>query len=104
VVADLFGRHQTARMPCLVAFLALLAPRVTSVVLWLFTSFFDGALARAGTLIILLGVIFLPFTTLAYAWAINARGSVDGIFIVIMILAVIADLSAFEGGRRRRSA
>jgi hypothetical protein len=88
-------------MPCLVAFLALLAPRVTSVVLWVFTDFFSRAF-HDKVLLLILGIVLMPFTTLAYAWAINAHGAVDGIFVVVMILAVIADLSALSTSRRRR--
>ena len=88
-------------MPCLVVFLAVLAPRVTAVLLWLFTTFFERAFAGRG-IMLLLGVIFLPFTTLAYAWVINANGSVEGMWLVLMIVAVILDISALEGGRRHR--
>jgi hypothetical protein len=88
-------------MPCLVVLLAALAPRVVSVVLWLFTNFFDRAFAGR-QILLLVGVILLPFTTLAYAWAINTNGSIDGMWIVILIIAVLIDISAFEGGRRHR--
>lgn len=88
-------------MPCLVVFLAVLAPRVTSVLLWLFTTYFERAFA--GRMILLLvGVIFLPFTTLAYAWVVNSGNSVEGMWLVLMIVAVILDIGAFEGGRRHR--
>jgi hypothetical protein len=88
-------------MPCLVVLLAVLAPRVTAVVLWLFTTFFERAFVGRGILL-LLGVIFLPFTTLAYAWIVNANGAVEGTWLVLMIVAVILDLSSLEGGRRHR--
>jgi hypothetical protein len=88
-------------VPCLVVFLAVLAPRVTSLLLWLFTTFFERAFAGRGILL-LLGVIFLPFTTLAYAYVINSNGAVEGMWLVLMIVAVIIDISAFEGGRRHR--
>ncbi|HVG95136.1 MAG TPA: hypothetical protein VND21_11865 [Planctomycetota bacterium] len=89
-------------MPCLVALVAVLAPRVVSVVLWLFTTFFVKAYAN-NPLLMILGIVFLPFTTLAYAWMVNTEGGVRGTFsIVVMVIAVLADLSAFEGGRRSR--
>jgi hypothetical protein len=88
-------------VPCLVVFLAVLAPRVTAVLLWLFTGFFQPAFAGRGILL-LLGVIFLPFTTLAYAWVISAHGQVEGMWLVLMIVAVILDISSLEGGRRHR--
>ena len=89
-------------MPCLVVLLALVAPRVVSVVLWLFTTWFDRAFA-ANFLVLLLGVVLMPFTTLAYAWAVNAEGGVHSMFfVVVMIVAVLGDLSSLEGGRRYR--
>ncbi len=90
-------------MPCLVALFALLAPRVVSVVLWLFTNFFERAFGHS-FLLWVVGVIFLPFTTLAYAWAVNSAGGVRGGFVIVMIVAVLIDLSSWEGGRRRYSA
>jgi hypothetical protein len=89
-------------MPCLVVLLALIAPRVVSVVLWLFTTFFAKAYAN-NPLILLVGVIFVPFTTLAYAWRVNSEGGVQSAFsVVVMVLAVIGDLSSLAGGRRAR--
>jgi hypothetical protein len=89
-------------MPCLVVLLGILAPRVVSVVLWLFTTFFQRAFG-GNLLLLVLGVVLMPFTTLAYAWAVNTEGGVHStFFIVVMVLAVIGDLSSFEGGRRSR--
>ena len=57
-------------MPCLFLFLVLLFPRAVLLVLFFFTNY----LARAyhGLLLPLLGFIFLPLTTLAYAWIVNS--------------------------------
>ena len=91
-------------MPCLVFLLALVAPRVVSVVLWLFTTFFVRAYGP-NPLLLLLGIVLLPFTTLSYAFLVNTEGGVHSTFaIVLMILAVIGDLSALAGGRRYRRA
>jgi hypothetical protein len=51
------------------------------------------------------GFIFMPLTTLAYAWAINSHGSVAGIHLVVVVVAVLMDLGVVGGGaasRRRR--
>ena len=89
-------------MPCLILLLALVAPRVVSVLLWFFTTFFHAAFAGR-ELMLVLGVIFLPFTTLAYAWAYNSEGGVKStFFLVVMVLAVLGDLGALAGSRRRR--
>jgi hypothetical protein len=90
-------------MPCLVVLLAFFAPRVTSVLLWLFTGFFERAFGGQ-VLLLLLGIVLFPFTTLVYAWALNAQGGVSGFWLVLLIVAVIMDVSSWEGGRRTRRA
>ena len=68
--------------------------------------FFTHYLSRAyaGFLIPLLGFIFLPLTTIVYAWAIHSRGSVDGIHLVAVVLAVLIDLGPLGwGGSKRRA-
>jgi hypothetical protein len=88
-------------MPCLLAILALLAPRVVIVLLVIFSDY----LGRAYETVLwpLLGFFFMPLTTLAYAWAKNSAGSVEGLYLVIVVLAVLADLSAGGGaGTSRR--
>jgi hypothetical protein len=90
-------------MGCLLVLLALLTPRVVIVILAIFTRYLHTAYDTA--LWPILGFFFMPFTTLAYAWAQNAAGGVHGAFwVIVMIVAVLADLSAVkEGDRRRRS-
>jgi hypothetical protein len=89
-------------MPCLLALLALLAPRVVSVILWLFTDWFARPFA-GNFLLLVLGIVVLPFTTLAYAWAVNAEGGVHStFFLVVMVVAVLVDLSSLAGSRYRR--
>ena|SRR6187402_1393869 len=87
-------------MPCLVGCLALSVPRFVLFVLWLFTDYVTRAIQP--NIWIFLGFLFLPFTTLAYAWAKNANGSVDGIYLVIVIFAVLVDLGVVSFGRPRR--
>ena len=93
-------------MPCCLLLIAvLLGPRIAIVLLALFTAFFERAFD--GLLLPFLGFLFLPFTTLAYAWAINTSGEVTGVHLLILILAVMADVGVFGGGeahRRRRAA
>jgi len=46
----------------------------------------------------------MPLTTLAYAWAINSRGSVAGVHLVVVVVAALIDLGLVGGsaaGRRR---
>jgi len=87
-------------MRCLVALLALLAPRVTIILLVLLSDYIGSAYQTI--LWPVLGFIFAPFTTLAYAFAINANGSVTGLYLVLVIVAVLLDLGALGGGESAR--
>lgn len=82
-------------MPCLLALLAFFAPRVVIVLLVLFGDYIGRAYQT--TLWPLLGFIFMPYTTLAYAWAINSAGSVSGVYLFVVILAVLVDLGVIGG-------
>jgi hypothetical protein len=44
----------------------------------------------------------MPLTTLAYAWAINSRGSVEGIQLVVVVIAVLMDLGLIGGSAASR--
>ena len=83
------------RMPCLLVLLALLTPRLVLLLVWLFSDY----LSRAYHTVIwpLLGFIFLPLTTLAYAWAINTNGSVSGIYFMVVLAAALIDLGTIGG-------
>ena len=83
-------------MPCCLAILALAAPRVAIVLLVIFSDYLGEAYAT--TLWPLLGFFFLPTTTLAYAFAIHQAGSVTGIYLVLVVVAVLIDVGAFGGG------
>ena len=48
------------------------------------------------------GWLFLPWTTLAYAWAINSRGEVTGFQAIVVVVAVLVDLGVVGGGAARR--
>ena len=49
------------------------------------------------------GFLFMPLTTLAYAWAINSRRSVEGIQLVVVVIAVLIDLGLVGGSASGRS-
>ena len=96
---------QDAVMPCLVALLALFVPRLTIVLVVIFSDYIGNA--YSGWLWPLLGFFFAPLTVLAYAFAINSHGSVDGWYLVLVIVAALMDVSSLTGGgsaaRGRRS-
>lgn len=87
-------------MPCLLAALVLLFPRVAILVLYFFTNFFRGVYDTV--LIPLLGFLFMPVTLIAYTWLTKSNAPVDVIYIIVMIVAVIIDLGLVGGGYRSR--
>ena len=90
-------------MPCLIALLALLSPRLAIV----FMAIFSDMLSRAfdSWLLPLIGFFLLPWTTLAYAvmWDVGTR-DVNGFEWFIVVLAFLADLASYAGGRSYRTA
>jgi hypothetical protein len=89
-------------MPCLLLFVILLFPRVALVLLWFFTTYLQRAYHGA-VLIPLLGFLFLPLTTIVYAWEINSGMPLAGINLLWLLLAVIFDLGGIGGGAHRQS-
>ena len=90
-------------MPCLLALLMVAFPRVAIVLLYFFTNYFVRPFHSI--LILLLGFIFLPLTTIVYAWIVNAGEPISGIYLVAIIIAVLADVGLLSGSeyhRRRR--
>lgn len=86
-------------MPLLLAILALLAPRVAIVLLWLFTSWFDGLFTL--TLWPILGFLFLPTSLLWYTVVLHWFGGVWSLWAVVgLIIALIIDVSPAREHRR----
>jgi hypothetical protein len=87
-------------MGCLIALFGLITPRVVMVILWLFTNY----LSRAFDSFIwpLLGFIFLPTTTLAYAVAQNSFKGLKGVGLLIFVLGILIDFGLLGGGARSR--
>jgi len=79
-------------MGCLLALLVLFAPRAALTIMWIFTNLVDRAFS--GFILPLLGLIFLPYTTLFYvlAWAPGVGGGVSGWGWFFVGLGVLLDL------------
>ena len=84
---------------CFIGCLALMAPRFAIFVVWLFSDY----LGRAYETILwpLLGFFFMPVTTLAYAWAINTNATVTGLYLAVVVVAVLMDLGLIGGGANK---
>jgi hypothetical protein len=87
---------------CLLALLAAISPRLALVLVWIFTNLVDRAFE--GFLLPLLGLIFLPLTTLVYVLAYRPAVGVTGWGWFFVVLAVLFDLGSYGGGvfSRRR--
>ena len=86
-------------MPCLFAVLALLTPRLVLLVLWFFTTWFQGMFDNL--LWPILGFIFLPTSLLWYSAVMNWWGGEWGtVQIIGIVIAILIDLSPASGRRR----
>lgn len=88
-------------MPCLLLVLALSFPRVVLLLMWFFTHMLDRA--YSGILIPLIGFLFMPVTTIAYAWVVSTHRAIDGFNLIVIIIAVLIDLGSNGGGARYQS-
>ena len=88
------------RMCCVLVLLAFLGPRLVIFLLWLFTNY----LSRAFDTFLwpLLGFLFLPWTTIAFAIAQNELGGLSGLGLIVVALGFLADIGVIGGGARRR--
>jgi hypothetical protein len=87
-------------LPCLLLILFAAFPRIALAVLF----FFSNYLTRAyhGLIVPFLGFLFLPLTTLAYAWMVNTGMAVAGGNLIILIIAVVIDVGGLGGGEYHR--
>jgi hypothetical protein len=88
-------------MPCLFLILILAFPRVVLLLLFFLTDYLTRA--YHDLLIPLIGFIFVPLTTLAYAWMVNNHLPLEGVNLLILLLAVVLDLGGLGGGAYHRS-
>jgi len=86
-------------MCCPLLLLLIFGPRVVLALLFFLTSYISHA--YHGLLLPLLGFLFLPWTTLAYAWVVNNGHSIQGPYLILIIITVVVDLGAHGGGYRQ---
>lgn len=85
-------------MPCLLALVVLAFPRIVLILMWLFSTILDRA--YHGLIIPLIGFIFLPITTIVYAWMVTSGLPIAGFNLIILIIAVLLDVGSHSGGAR----
>jgi hypothetical protein len=85
-------------MPCLIVLIAFFFPRFVLVVLAVTTNYLSTAYQT--WLWPVLGFFFMPYTTLAYAWAQHvSAGRIGGLPLLGIIIAVLIDIGVVGGGR-----
>ncbi len=87
-------------MPCLLLLVILLFPRVTLLLMWFFSTYLQRAF-HGNLLVPILGFLFLPLTTIVYAWELNSGLPTEGINLLWLLIAAIIDLGGWGGGARR---
>ncbi len=92
-------------MGCILALLSLAFPRFVLLLLAIFSHYLHDAFQTRVWPV--LGFLFMPVTTLAYAWSMHAYGRVEGFGMVAVIVAVLLDLGLIsiwgdEGRKARR--
>lgn len=83
-------------MTCLMGLMAMAFPRVAIILVVIFSDYIGTAYQT--TIWPLLGFFFMPVTTLAYAWAMHSSGSVAGLQLFVVIIAVLIDVGILGGG------
>lgn len=86
-------------MGLILGILGLLFPRVLIIVLWLFTNWFRPAFDNI--IYLLLGLIFVPLSTLWYSIVIQFFGGQWTIVPIIgMVIAIVVDLGGLRSSRK----
>jgi hypothetical protein len=87
-------------MGCFLVLLVFAFPRFVMVLLFFFSNFMERA--YHGLIIPILGFIFLPLTTLVYAWMVNSGYPTSGPYLLILLIAVVIDVGGHGGAYSRR--
>jgi len=74
-------------------------PRLAIFFLWLSTTYISQAFQTG--VWPLLGFFFMPYTVLAYAAAMH-NGGVDGLWLVLVVVAALVDLGLVGGSAKKR--
>jgi hypothetical protein len=85
---------------CVLILLAFFTPRIVLFLLWLFTDYLSRA--YEGWVLPLLGFLFLPATTVAYAIAENELGGLNGLGLIVLLIGFAVDIGLLGGGARQR--
>lgn len=90
---------------CFVALLAMFSARLAVLFLWIFTNLVTRAFAPNKFLLPLLGLIFLPWTTLMYvlAWTPHGLTGFGWFFVALGVLFDISSYTSSAYAQRQRA-
>jgi hypothetical protein len=80
---------------------AMVFPRVTLVLVYLSSDLIQRAFA--GLLMPVLGFLFMPATTAAYAWIVGGRHPISGSYLAALAIAVLIDAGAWSEATRPKA-
>jgi hypothetical protein len=75
-------------------------PRFVLLMMFLFSHYLQRA--YDGLLLPVLGFLFLPLTTITYAWLANSGRPLEGINLLFLVIAVLIDAGGLGGGEYHR--
>ncbi len=82
-------------MCCFILVLGFLGPRLAFLYAWIFTNRVTDAFS-GNFFIPLLGLLFLPWTALAYCAAWSVVGGVSGIGWLVVVLGFLLDIGSYS--------
>ena len=96
--------QRPCRLMCLLAAIGLLAPRMVLVLMWLVNSSFVlqpfSGTSVPNPVLPVLGLLFLPTTTLGYCWAAVSLGGVSSFSgLLVVFIGLIIDCGLIGNGR-----
>jgi hypothetical protein len=88
---------------CAIVLAALAGPRVINVIWWLLDSARWSSAFGGGFILPVLGIIALPWTTLAFVVvAPQGLSSISGFGFVVVLIGFLADLGTYGGSAYKR--
>ena len=88
-------------MPSFLLRVILAFQSVALALMWFFSTYLQRAFP-GGLLVPVIGFLFLPLTTIVYAWELNSGMPTEGINLLWLLIAVIIDLGGLGGGAHRQ--
>lgn len=86
-------------MPCLLIVFLVVSPRLTMVALWLLTDWVDRV--YNGWLVPVLGIVFLPWTTVLYTIGYIVSGDTAAPWGILgLIVGVFCDIMSYAGSSK----